>query len=316
MQTKIDIRYSKIQFGLYPQGLLEDNNIINELNKKVGEFKKDKWTSFEYYNDNIRSDYMYYYDITHNGIKYRGVYMQEYRPHDLSQNHDDIGIGNIYKTNRIYWFIYEKVEWLVLEEKDDSIILLADKSLDSTHYYGPYKENDDEIKTEHNGGLGYLSNYKLSSIRLWLNDYFYNMAFNNEEKNIILDTNINNKLDDDLKEYECLDTIDKVYLLSKEEILKYFPSERKSRTYPTKYNEINSNCLSTFYYWYWLRTPYDSFHVNISDIGHVNKNDEMVYISKFYIDCAHVGIRPVIRIKKDNLEYKLPEIVVYTINRK
>lgn len=316
MKSKIDIKYDKITFGSYPQSLLEDDIIIKELNDIVGEFSKDKWTPFDYYNDNIKSNYMFYYDIEHNGIKYRGVYMLEYRPYSLSDNHDDIGIGNIYKLNRIYWFIYEPIEWLVMEEKEDSILLLADKSLDSTHYYGPYGENDDEIKISHNGGVGYLSNYQLSSIRIWLNNYFYNLSFNEEEKDKIIVTNVNNKLEDNAKEFECNDTLDKVYLLSKEEILKYFPVERKMRIYPTKYNEINSGCLSTSYYWYWLRTPYNSWEVWLSNTGYVDKNDELVYITKFYIDCAHVGIRPVIRIKKDDIEYKLPEVIEYTINKK
>ena len=316
MNSKTDIIYDKIKFGLYPQSLLEDEIIIEELNNIVGDFSVNKWTPFNYYNDNIRSDYMYYYDLIYKDIKYRAVYMLEYRPYALSQNHDDIGIGNTYKLNRIYWFIYEPIEWLVMEEKEDSIILLADKSLDSTHYYGPYGENDDEIKIKHNSGLGYLSNYQLSSIRMWLNDYFYNLSFNDEEKNKILETKVNNKLENNSKEFECDDTIDKVYLLSKEEIIKYFPIERKMRVHPTKYNEINSSCLQTSYYWYWLRTPSNTWQVSLADLGHVDKNDEMVYIADFYTDCAHVGVRPVIRIKKDNMKYKLPEIIEYANNRK
>ena len=95
MKSKIDIKYDKITFGSYPQSLLEDDIIIKELNDIVGEFSKDKWTPFDYYNDNIKSNYMFYYDIEHNGIKYRGVYMLEYRPYSLSDNHDDIGTPDL-----------------------------------------------------------------------------------------------------------------------------------------------------------------------------------------------------------------------------
>lgn len=311
MGNKIDIKYDKITFGFYPQSILKDENIIKELNAIVGEFSKDKWHPFEYYNDNERSNYSYYYDVIYNNIKYRGVYQLDYRPYYLSQDHDSAGITNVYKLNRIYWFIYEPIEWLVVEEKEESIILLSDKALDSTHYYGPYDENDEDNKIDHNGGLGYLSNYQLSSIRNWLNNYFYNLAFNDEEKNKILATHVNNKLEDNLKEYECEDTIDNVYLLSKEEVLKYFPIERKMRIYPTNYNEINISCLSTFYYRYWLRTPYDKCDVCLADLGHIDKNDEMVYISHFYTDSVSTGVRPAIRIKKDNIKYKLPEVIEY-----
>lgn len=315
MKNKIDIKYDKIKFGLYPQSLLRDDSIIKELNYIVGEFSKEKWKPFEYYNNNVRSDYMYYFDIIHKNIKYRGVYLLEYRPYNLSQDHDDAGWVNTYKLKVIYWFIYEPIEWLVLEEKDDFIVLLTEKSLDSTHYFGPYEDGDDEIEIEHNGGIGYLSNYQLSSIRYWLNEYFMNLAFNETERNTISSTKINNKLDNDAKEYECKDILDKVYLLSKEEVIKYFPVERKMRIYPTDYNEINSSCLPKFYHRYWLRTPYDKWQACIADIGYV-EDDEMVYITKFYVDYAHIGVRPVIRINKNNVNYKLPEIIEYTSNKK
>ena len=70
----------------------------------------------------------------------------------------------------------------ILKINDGSKLLLANLALDSQEFYPDH--NNTPFK--HNGAEGYVNTYKLSEIRKWLNDNFYNTAFNSTEQKIIL----------------------------------------------------------------------------------------------------------------------------------
>lgn len=61
------------------------------------------------------------------------------------------------------------------------------------------------------------NNYKESDIRAWLNDDFFNTAFNDKEKELMLITVVNNSpnsTEKDTNMYTCQNTLDKLFLLS------------------------------------------------------------------------------------------------------
>ena len=96
-------------------------------------------------------------------------------------------------------YFREPIRWRVLEKTDDELLLMADESLESIQYNEVVgKKNPDTDKVDLSWGN--------SDLRKWLNDDFYNEAFNGEKEDIInTDVEGNN---------------DNVYILSKNEALK------------------------------------------------------------------------------------------------
>ncbi len=105
---------SIITFGKYPQSLVEDIYLIDQLNIKAGQLptaeNQYNWKKYDYYiNDNIAS-FMFYIDIDYNDDKaydYRGVYFIQYRPRsndDSSSADNSYQDDNEFYTNEVYWF--------------------------------------------------------------------------------------------------------------------------------------------------------------------------------------------------------------------
>lgn len=161
---------------------------------------------------------------------------------------------------------FSPIEWRILDEQDDYLLLVSDKCLDISTF-----SNDSN------------NVWEKSDIRNWLNDYFYNTAFSEDEKQLIISS---------------LNTNDKVFLLSVEEILKYFKTldDRKaeySAYAREKYcNKISHKVREPYAFW-WTRTATE------------NSSEYMVHICNSGIaNCfARPGghpdcVRPAIRIKK------------------
>ena len=114
---------------------------------------------------------------------------------------------------------YEKdsIEWIVLDEKDTKLLLVSANAVSSRLYA-------DSLCT----------NWHDCALRKWLNDDFLSKAFNDKEQKMILTTqnrNLYYNLVSLLGDYECGDdytckrTEDKIFLLSVDEVEKYFPSK-------------------------------------------------------------------------------------------
>ena len=110
------------------------------------------------------------------------------------------------------------IEWIVLDKKDDKVFLFSKYILDLKNFNDEYKE----------------ISWKDCSLRKWLNNEFYDIAFSSEEKKKILETKNINKGYKEVPFYDTKDsndTVDKVFLLSQDEINIYFE----------KYGEYSSN---------------------------------------------------------------------------
>lgn len=110
-------------------------------------------------------------------------------------------------------FFPERIKWRVLEEKNGELFLMADQSLESIQY------NQEVNKTNPETGELDLT-WANSDLREWLNDDFYNEAFNSNEKAAI---NLSTVTADKSPEKPDLDqgpdTQDYVYILSMQEAL-------------------------------------------------------------------------------------------------
>lgn len=211
-----------IQFGSYPQSEVKDETLIAELNAIASE--KNGWISYGYfsgsgvdgeystsYNAEI-GDWMKYIDILYEGNMYRGVHIINFRPYQTHLNNVFSYQYDIFTCNAIYWFKFEPISWIVLNPETG--LILSEKIIDSQpytnnmSYYSPYYYID-SIKSV------YANNYEFSKIRQWLNEDFYNTAFNDYEKDYINVTLLDNSAyAKAYNRFRSNDTTDNVFLLS------------------------------------------------------------------------------------------------------
>jgi len=258
------------------------------------------WTSYGYYISGSVSSYMWYIDITNATEEYRGVYFTSYRPDyttNSSSSLNSMQDNNGYNTSTVYWFKYEPITWRVLDVQSSRAFLMADLVLDSQDYHYSYDERTI------GGSTVYPNNYKESHIRSWLNDNFYNTAFNTEEKSRIQTTTVDNSAAStgyNPNQYACANTSDKVFLLSY--------AEATSATYglntttarqlqPSAYAQSQGVYIidpSIGNSYWWLRSPYYSYGIYGSLARSVIGGGRVDGSS--YVDSTHYGVVPALWI--------------------
>lgn len=245
-----------IYFGSYPQSVVYDSSLKNELSKISS--------------TNSRG----YYEYGGN----------EYAKKNVNANSSSYKYANGAQVNN-YTTEYFKVEpilWRVLaSDSSGNYTLLAEQAINA-HRYNEYWSG-----TDSNGR--YANNYQYSEIRTWLNDDFYNSVFKSMEKGAILTTNVDNSAattDSTSNPYVCDNTSDKVYLLSYKDYqnTSYGFSNNQSRyCKPTDYAIANGsymyeggsydrNC------YYWTRSPSSTFS-NIAWYVSINGTLDGDYVS-------------------------------------
>lgn len=241
-----------IYFGMYPQSEVTDDALKAKLTSLAGTLPtssdKERWTSYGYYINGSVENFMWYIDIDNAGERYRGVYFTSFRPYfttGSSSTDNSFQDDNGYYTSTVYWFKYEPIGWKILDESNGKAFLLADIAIDSQEY-SPSSNN-----------------YADSTIRTWLNETFYNTAFNNLQKELIQTTTVDNSVSSTGYSYNsfvCANTSDKVFLLSYKEVTTYLTSDTECISKSTDYAKsqgcwasvssvYESNC------WWWTRSP-------------------------------------------------------------
>lgn len=134
----------------------------------------------------------------------------------------------------------EPLEWIVLDVQDGKAMLLSKYCIDTVIFY-PKRVP---------------MYWGKSDLRTWMNGDFLNEAFTDEEQALILTTTVENLNPHGIKG-GGEDTLDKVYLLSKPEVLAFFPEQADRVAYPTEYAKSKGCTLdpNTGSCRWWLRTP-------------------------------------------------------------
>jgi len=265
-----------IYFGTYPQELVIDETRIEELDSNTS-----SWNSYKYYADSEVVEYMFYKDIdVDNDGKYdfRGVKFSQFRPYKINQpaiesmSYVD---ENGYEKDKTYWFRYSSIKWNVLEEADGNIMIASELLLDSQEIYYDTQNG----KYDHNDGNGYSNNYDLSNIIKWLNDSFYNLAFNEAEKEDIKKENI--YTDATPSKYTSGPVEYNMFLLSENEAKVFYASDEARKAKGTDYAKVQGLHVdysitekNGFSEW-WVRTPsYNSDYstITIDTDGTINGN--------------------------------------------
>ena len=181
----------------------------------------------------------------------------------------------------------QEIEWRVLSVNDNDAFLLADKAI----YSKSYNEGKNKDVT-----------WETCTLRKWLNEDFYNEAFDEDDKNAILETNVDNSYTVFGENYIVEggnDTKDKLYLLSADEVTNteygfdpWFYGESDTRyAKNTQYAIVNGAYSESGYGRWWLRCP----SYNCESASYVDC-DGYGYNGFDYGDSSIGVVRPVLHI--------------------
>ena len=292
-----------ITFGSYPQSEVTKESDSATYVKLEAATKN--WISYGYYSGDGSygsmqpGDWMKYADITLGGEKYRAVKFTQYRPYyterpsPSGRSHQD---DNGYTVNNIYYFKYEPLKWQVL---DPTKGLVLSKSIIDSQAYSNTIYSNSKGYTNDAAGEKYANDYATSSIRKWLNEDFYNIAFTSAQKQNILPTTLDNKAySTDYSKYDSVSTTDNVFLLSCSEAqnASYGFTDNTSSTETRKAVGTDYAKAQGLYvesnkgpYWRLRSAGYSSSHAcGVKSDGYVNDYD--------YVYSTSNGVRPALRL--------------------
>ena len=152
----------------------------------------------------------------------------------------DIVIIGSYEQDNVLDNGKEPLEWIVLEVQDGKAWLMTKYCIDQAIFY-PKRVSR------------YWGN---SDLRAWMNGDFITETFTPAEQEVILTTTVKNSNPNGVKGAGA-DTEDKIYLLSKSEVMHFMPECEDRVAYPTEYAKTKGITLSekTGSCRWWTRTP-------------------------------------------------------------
>ena len=160
--------------------------------------------------------------------------------------------GATVSSGSVYYFKVEPIRWRILSESNGTALILCDSIIANQRYDDSY------------------NNYAESEIRAWLNEQFYETAFSELQKEVILVTEVDNSVYStgySSNPYACEDTEDKIFLLSYREVTNSAYGFATSSTHDTARRMLTSDyaraigvwmSTSESYYgngYWWLRSP-------------------------------------------------------------
>lgn len=180
----------------------------------------------------------------------------------------------------------EDIEWIILDKKELSILVISKQALDCKQYNESYTD----------------VTWENCSLRKWLNGTFYNTAFSSTEQSQIQSTNVSADKNPKYSTNPGNATSDKVFLLSITEAEKYFSTDEARKCVPTAYAIAQGAYTSDYSTkdgkatcWWWLRSPgyYRSYAADVGDFGSVFYTGDCVNSAS---DC----VRPALWINLDS----------------
>lgn len=294
-----------VEFGSYPQSKVTDETVLSDLNSL-----ELTWTYYDYYagtstqhpNQSVigsmkQLDFMKYCDVELNGEKYRAVCMEKYRPNNttLVSSADNSLIDNYgYKLRTVYWFKYEPIIWTVLDA--ESGVMISTKSIDAQAFNNNQYSKNNLIYSDKY--TNFADDYSTSSIRNWLNNDFFSIAFSSEDTDSILKTEVVT---------DSSTTSDYVYLLSAEETANSdygFNADTAAKDISRRADATDyafSQGVITQSYgtnWFTRSTGNSAFgHGAVTGVNHSGNLN-----TNFSVSACTLGVRPVIKINPEMLE--------------
>lgn len=218
-----------IEFGMYPQTLVTDEALAEELSWYI---EDDMWQSLGWFRGTGAVGTMYetdagkYCDIDYYGEKYRAVTFSENRAYEsFSQPTATYQQPLGYIPGEIYYFKFEPVKWRILDPANGLVIaesVLDAPAFSNYAYPGEPEDGDTTTRTYYYADselTHYSSNWEYSSLRSFLNTTFADTAFSEVEKSLLGETELENTVVNGGNEkFSGNNTTDKVFILSTKEI--------------------------------------------------------------------------------------------------
>lgn len=181
----------------------------------------------------------------------------------------------------------EAIEWTVLDKDGMSLLLISKQALDCQQYNTSYTD----------------VTWESCSLRKWMNGTFLNKAFNAEEQAQIQNTTVSADKNPEYNTNPGNATTDKVFLLSINEVEKYFNSDEARKCAPTAYAKAQGAYTSDIYKtasgaatcWWWLRSPglTQTSAASVFNVG-------SVYYPGNHVDYDLGAVRPALWINLDS----------------
>ena len=170
-----------------------------------------------------------------------------------------------------------KYTWRVLDVQTDKALLLSDKAIEHRLYHNDFID----------------ITWEQCSLRQYLNNEFFNI-FENANKNRIIKSSVSNNKNPWHNTDAGLDTLDYVFLLSIEEIIKYFGdfrpyySEWKNDPYKNARKMKNANSKPSGW---WLRSP----GIHNKNVAYLNANGR-IFVGGDSVNRIY-GVRPALWLR-------------------
>lgn len=308
-----------VSFGSYPQTQVTDKEVLSGLNALTLNWKyyKDCFAGQGYYSTMEQTNCMKYADINYNGNRYRAVMIEQFRPDSIlhsaiaeESRQDDNG----YLLNTVYWFLFEPIQWIVLDGQSGEIATkyILDAMPFNNSFYWIDRDFDKTPDIERElSSTKYLFTpanlYKTSSIRFWLNHNFTAEAFTTEEKKAIKTNGHFTYESDEKNKYGLLSlNYDRVFLLSFQDVLGYQTSKSETAIqfapvtdYARCRGAFTVLYLNKYFTWHWLCSPGN----HCADVISLYINDEKIsYDRQFFYAYSLGGVRCATNLKKSFLQ--------------
>jgi hypothetical protein len=164
-------------------------------------------------------------------------------------------------------------DWLVLAVEDGKALVLSDKVMEVRPYHSP----------------GGDITWENCDLREFLNGSFYNSTFNDQEKALIIETELVNADNPERGTAGGNNTRDKVFLLSLDEVNKYMGDDAHINIRNAK---IAKNLATDSDSPWWLRSPGRGSH-NAASVYY----DGHVIVAGYNVDLGSAGVRPALWLK-------------------
>jgi len=186
-------------------------------------------------------------------------------------------------------------DWLVLDTQDDKALVISEKVLSQRQWH--YEQR--------------LLTWEPSDMREYLNGQFFEETFTEEEKALIVETRVINNINPWFGTAGIgADTMDRVFLLSVEEVVKYFGDSGlleevagwsyrlRTVTVTDEYNDARTAApiSSDIAPWWWLRTPGRSVNSLVDASAAVVTGVGDVIVYGIYL-VTEGGVRPALWVK-------------------
>ncbi len=178
----------------------------------------------------------------------------------------------------------EPIEWIVLEVNNDgSLTLMSKYALDIKPYNTEYAS----------------VSWETCTLRKWLNEDFYKMAFSAQDQAKIVPVTLDNEDNPKHGTKGGKATRDKVWLLSINEVTNHFRSDKlysfftdnaSRMCYPTEYAMAQGAYTVSGTCFWWLRSPGESSEFAAS----VKSNGSIFDIGNYVLDILFGAVRPVV----------------------